>query len=114
MNSRQFQSYYPNNNYANGLVNTYNRPVLTQSTARRAVTTWKVNWLISNRDNKASHQDVELINPWGIVVQGNQLFVTLNSADGIANYDLFGNKLLATASIREAAHNPSFPTGNCC
>lgn len=78
---------------------------------RRSVTTWKINYLVSNRNNYAAHTDPDLINPWGIVVYKNQLWVANGSTDSISNYDLFGNKLLGTISIRDAAHNSSYPTG---
>lgn len=50
-------------------------------------------------------------NPWGIVIHNNQLWVANNGTDTISNYDLFGNKLLGSITIRNAAHNSSFPTG---
>lgn len=93
------------------------RPIINPLAPRRAVTTWKVNYLVSNRSNQAAHMDTELIDPWGIVIFNNQLWVANNGTDSISNFDLFGNKLLGTVSIRDAAHNSSFPTGlvvNCC
>ena len=89
------------------------RPLITgfSQPPRRAVTTWKINYLVSNDLNKAAHLDEDLINPWGIAVYNNQLWVINNYSDSISNYDLFGNKLLGTISVRDAAHNSSFPTG---
>lgn len=95
-----------------GLSNTCaNKPIINPFGPRRAVTTWRVNYLVSNRTNQAAHSDPDLINPWGIVVFQNQLWVVDGSADAITNYDLFGNKLLGTISVRNATHNSSFPTG---
>ncbi len=95
-----------------GLANTCNAgPLIDPYGPRRAVTTWKINYLISNRPNQAAHDDPALVNPWGIVVYNNQLWVSNNGTDSITNYDLFGNKLLGTVTIRGADHNSSYPTG---
>ena len=80
-------------------------------TTRRAVATWKVNYLISNRSNQAAHLDQELVNPWGIAVYNNQLWVVNNYTDRITNYDLFGNRLLGSISVRDAVQDSTFPTG---
>ena len=101
-----------------GLMNTcHPTPVVNPGSGRRAVSTWRVNYLVSNRPNQAAHTDSTLINPWGIVIYNNQLWIANNGTDSIVNFDLFGNKLLGSISIRDAAHNSSFPTGivvNCC
>ena len=95
-----------------GLNNTCNAgPLINPCGPRRAVTTWKVNYLVSNRPNQASHVDAALVNPWGIVVYNNQIWVANGGTDSITNYDLFGNKLLGSVTIRDADHNPSYPTG---
>lgn len=78
---------------------------------RFAVTTWKINYLVSNKLNFAAHLDVDLVNPWGIVVHNGQLWVVNGTTDSITNYDLFGNKILSTIYVRDAAHNSAFPTG---
>lgn len=87
------------------------QPIVNPMGPRRAVATWKVNYLISNRQNQAAHTDPDLINPWGIIVYGNQLWISNCGTDTITNYDLFGNKLLGSISVRNAAHNSSFNTG---
>lgn len=92
-------------------------PLIDPYAPRRSVTTWKVNYLVSNMANQAAHLDVDLINPWGIVIFNNQLWIANGSSDSITNYDLFGNKLLGTVEIRDATSNSSYPTGiavNCC
>lgn len=95
-----------------GLSNTCtNKPIIDPFAPRRAVTTWKINYLISNRPNNASHTDPDLVNPWGIAIYNNQLWIVDNFTDVITNYDLFGNKLLGSISVRDAAHNASYPTG---
>lgn len=85
-------------------------PMVGMCGPSRAVTTWKINYLVSNRDNYAAHIDYDLINPWGIVIFANQLWVVNGTTDSITNYDLFGNKILGTIAIRDAAHNSAFPT----
>ncbi|AYV84985.1 MAG: hypothetical protein Satyrvirus1_71 [Satyrvirus sp.] len=92
-------------------------PLINAGFPRRAVATWRINYLISNRPSQAAHFDLDLVNPWGIVVHDNQLWVVNNSSDTITNFDLFGNKLIGAAGVREAGHNSAFPTGlviNCC
>ena len=88
-----------------------NKPIIDMNAPRRAVTTWKINYLVSNRANYAAHTDVLLVNPWGIVVYNNQLWVVCGTTDRVTNYDLFGNTLLGAITVRDAAHNSSFPTG---
>ena len=87
------------------------RPIIDLYSPKRAVPTWKVNFLVSNQTIVASHVDPELINPWGIVIYNNQLWVANNGTDRLTNYDLFGNRLLASVSVREPIHDSAFPTG---
>ena len=95
-----------------GLATTCNpRPIVDPSGPRRAVTTWRVNFLVSNRSALAAHSDTNLVNPWGIVIYNNQLWISNNASDSITNYDIYGNKLLAVISVRDAVHNSSHPTG---
>lgn len=85
------------------------RPVLTRG--RRAITTWKSNYLVSNRPNQAAHIDADLVNPWGMLVYNHQLWLTAGGTDKILNYDLFGNKLLGSVSVRNAENISSYPSG---
>lgn len=78
---------------------------------QRCVPTWKINYLISNRPNEGAHQDTDLVNPWGIVVYNSQIWVVAGSTDNILNYDLYGNKLLGSITVRDARHNSSHPCG---
>lgn len=87
------------------------RPILDLYSPKRAVPTWRVNFLVSNQANAASHLDLQLINPWGIVIYNNQLWVAINGTDMINNYDLFGNKLLTSVTVRDPYHDAAFPTG---
>ena len=87
------------------------KPLVYPFGPRRAVTTWKISPLISNYWNQAAHVDPNLVNPWGIVIYNNQLWVVNGSTDSVGNYDLYGNRLLAPINIRDADHNSSFPTG---
>ena len=95
-----------------GLTNTcVGRPIINPNGPRHSVTTWKVNLLISNKNGLAANSDADLINPWGIAVYNNQLFVVNGTTDSITNYDLFGNKIGSSLTVRDAAHNSAFPTG---
>ncbi len=95
-----------------GLSNTcVGRPIVNPNGPRNTVTTWKMNYLISNRAGVASNLDINLINPWGIVVYNSQLWVVNGTTDGITSYDLHGQKLSNEALVRDAAHNSAFPTG---
>lgn len=86
-------------------------PLLRQGMPQRSVTCWKLNYLTANRQNLAAHLDPLLINPWGIVVFHNQLWVVNNTSDVITNYDLFGNRILGPISLRDAYQNATHPTG---
>lgn len=87
------------------------RPLVYPFGQRRAVTTWKLNYLVSNSSVQCAHTDFALVNPWGIVIYNGQLWVCNGSTDTVTNYDLFGNKLLTSISVRDGPHNASFPTG---
>lgn len=86
-------------------------PIVDQCTPRRAVTTWKINYLVSNNPNDAAHVDEELVHPRGIVVYQNQLWVANTMSDKITNYDLFGNQLLGPIQMRWNRNISSFPSG---
>ena len=95
-----------------GLMNTCNRtPCVDLSQPKRAITTWKVNYLVSNTPGEASHLDPDLIQPRGIVIYNNQLWVTNTMSDKITNYDLFGNKILGSIQVRWNRPVSSFPVG---
>lgn len=76
----------------------------------RAVTTWKINYLVSNTRSRATHYDVALVQPRGISVYENQLWVANTMSDKITNYDLFGNSLLGSIQVRQNARVVSFPS----
>lgn len=86
-------------------------PIVNPFSIPQAVPTWRISYLVSNKPNIASHLDPYLMNPWGIVIWQNQLWVVNGTTDVITNYDLFGNSILAPIIIRDATHNSSFPTG---
>ena len=97
-----------------GLANSCeSKPIIYPFGPRRAVTTWKVIYLISNGTiQQGTTVDISLVNPWGIVIYNNTLFIANGSTDSVSNYDLFGNIISdAPISVRDAAHNSSFPTG---
>lgn len=92
-----------------GTCNTY--PLVNPYVPPTPITLFKVNNLVSNGRNRAAIVDPLLINPWGIVVYNNHLWVANNTSDVVTNYDIFGNKLLAQVNVRDAVHNSSHPTG---
>lgn len=101
------KSYYDPNN-----ANTCNNiPLLDPCAPSRSVTLFSPNYLVSNRTGYAAHQDILLIDPWGMVVYNNQLWVVNKSSDCITNYDIFGNRQLGPISTRSATQNISQPTG---
>lgn len=87
------------------------KPVINNCLPRRSVTTWKTNYLVSNQMNQAAHIDPDLINPWGIVIFNNQIWNVNGGTDSLTNYDLFGNKLLATRTVRDPDNKSSYPSG---
>lgn len=93
------------------LVNSCLKPAFGPVPSRRPVTTWKVNYLVSNQVNLASHIDTDLINPWGIVIFNNQLWIANNGSDSLTNYDMYGNKLLGSITVRDENNKASYPTG---
>jgi uncharacterized protein (TIGR03118 family) len=78
---------------------------------KQCVTTWRINYLVSNKHNVAAHVDPRLINPWGIVIYNNQLWVVNNTSDVMTNYDLLGNRILTPISLRHPDHKSDYPTG---
>lgn len=104
------QSRMPKAYYDPNLANGCNNAPLMKPGVKRSVVTWKLNYLVSNRQNLATNRDLLLLNPWGIVVYQNQLWVVNDGTDTITNYDLFGNKVLGSISLRSAFQNASQPT----
>jgi len=70
---------------------------LQNNIGRRWIATWKVDYLISNWLGSAAHIDGDLINPRGINIYKNQLWIA--NSTSLTNYDLFGNKLSKPQSI---------------
>lgn len=94
-----------------GLSNTCgNRPIIDPNAPKKSITTWRVNYLSTNTANVAPHFDPFLVNPWGIIIFDNQLFVVNGGTDSITNYDLFGNKIFNRIAVRGVVHNASYPT----
>jgi uncharacterized protein (TIGR03118 family) len=86
-------------------------PLVNPNGPKRAITTWRINYLTSNLANEASHLDTNLVLPRGIVIFNNQLWITNLMSDTITNYDLFGNKLLGSILVRWTQQISSFPAG---
>ena len=59
--------------------------------------------LISNRLNQARTQDLDLVNPWGLVSIDNILWIVDNLAGLITTYDSLGNKLAITIGVVDRA-----------
>lgn len=78
---------------------------------KKKIVTWRVKYLVSNKENQAAHVDLHLINPWGIVVADNELWVANNGTDSLTSYDFHGNRMRAPVRVRDFAHNSAFPTG---
>ena len=76
----------------------------------RAVTTWRLSYLVANLRSRATHYDVALVQPRGISVFENQLWVANTMSDKITNYDFFGNSLLGAIQVRQNARVVSFPS----
>lgn len=77
----------------------------------RYATTWQVRHLVSDKPNQAAHQDTDLVNPWGLVIRENLLWVVNNTSDRLTSYDIYGNKVGASIDIRDAQHRSAFFTG---
>ncbi|XWV26117.1 hypothetical protein QJ857_gp0963 [Tupanvirus soda lake] len=86
-------------------------PMIDPCAPGKAVTTWKVNYLVSNVPGEAAHYDEDLVQPRGIVIYQNQLWMSNTMSDKITNYDLFGNKLLPSIQVRWNRFSTSFPSG---
>ena len=78
---------------------------------KQKIVTWRVKYLVSNMYNHAAHYDENLVNPWGIVVANNEIWVTNSSSNLMTSYDLHGNKLYAPVQVRDNGQNSAFPTG---
>lgn len=77
----------------------------------RSIPTWQVDYLVSNRQGFAPRTDLSLLNPWGIVIFNNELWVVNNSGDTLANFDFAGNQRLGNIRVRDSLNNSSFPSG---
>lgn len=91
--------------------NCHNKRLPCNNLPQRSVTTWKVNYLVSNQANQAANIDSSLVNPWGIVIYNNTIWNINGGTDSLTNYDLFGNKLLGTVYVRDPDNKSSYPTG---
>lgn len=85
--------------------------VIDPCAPRKAITIWKVNYMVSNRPCQAAHLDQNLVDPWGIAIYNNQIWVVCNYTDYITNYNMYGNRLLGPVSTRDNIHDATFPTG---
>jgi uncharacterized protein (TIGR03118 family) len=108
-----FKDPFPLLSFQDPLLGTYgsSTPQVLQSLPRRAITTWTINYMVSNVPNEASHVDPDLICPRGIVIYQNQLWVANMMSDFITNYDTFGNKMLGSIQTRNNRLISSFPSG---
>lgn len=72
---------------------------------------YKVTYLISNVYNQSCNLDVSLVNPWGIVITNNILWVANNGTGMITTYNLEGNKLPTNIFVFNNVGNPALVTG---
>lgn len=94
-----------------GLINSVlSRPLINPNTPRRAVPTWKINYLVANTPGRATNVDEDLVNPWGMILFNNLLIVANSRSDTITSYDIFGNKLYSIIA-RDVTNDSSHPTG---
>jgi uncharacterized protein (TIGR03118 family) len=111
---RHFINPMPLKSFADpGLINTCaTRPLIAPGAPTVFVSTFRVNYLVSNQADFAGIvQDDLLVNPWGIVIYKNQIWVANGGTDTITSYDIYGNKLSQVVSIRDPAQNSSYPSG---
>jgi uncharacterized protein (TIGR03118 family) len=87
------------------------QPIVTPCGPRKAVTTWKVKFLVSNINDLATNYDPDLIDPWGLVIFNNRLWVVSDGSDIISVYDLYGNRQGTFIDLRDNYQNVSFATG---
>ena len=78
---------------------------------RLPIATWRIKYLVSNQANQAAHQDPDLVNCWGAVLIGNQIWIGNNMSDTITTYDFYGNKLQGSVCIRSPNALPSYVGG---
>ena len=81
------------------------RPRIVQ----RNVSTWQVQYLVSNVANRAEHTDENLFNPQGIVIYNNRLFIANGSGDGPSKYDLAGKKVGDISLLRDFSYRSPLP-----
>ncbi len=101
-------------------------PFIDPLSPPRYVTTWKINYIVSNGNQILSQDtplltqprsartpiiDPALVNPKGLVIYENQLWVTNTMTDTITCYDLFGNPQLDPIQVRQNTRIVSYPSG---
>ena len=67
--------------------------------------------LVSNQTGVSSNQDLNLINPWGIIVQSNRLYVANNGTGTITSYSLNGAPITPVITVPPAITGIGSPTG---
>jgi len=82
-----------------------------QKCKKNIITTWQTRYLVSNLENKAAHLDKNLIDPIGLVIANNEIWVANSFTDTLTSYDLHGNKLHVPVRIKSISNNSGFPTG---
>src|SRR5579883_2614828 len=66
---------------------------------------FEVKFLQSDVDLVAKHQDLNLVNPWGIVIHNDRIWVANNGTGTITNYNLEGK--LENCPIRVLGQTPT-------
>lgn len=72
---------------------------------------FSVHNLVANYPNLARNFDINLLNPWGIVVVNDIVWVANNGAGVITSYNLLGLPLISIINVFGAADNVACPTG---
>jgi len=75
------------------------------------ISSWKITNIVANVAGQQANVDDKLVNPWGIILNNSQIWVANAGSDTITTYDFEGKKLKNPISIRDNAHNSSYPTG---
>jgi uncharacterized protein (TIGR03118 family) len=77
---------------------------------KRKIVTWRIKYLVSNLANEAAHQDINLLNPWDLIIANNQLWVVDATTDAMLNFDLYGNPLRVPIGIKSLVYYSAYPT----
>ena len=72
---------------------------------------FKIRDLVSNQLNVTSNQDPFLVNPWGLVIDNNTIWVANNGSGVLTHYDFCGRSLLPSSVNLPLNNGNASPTG---